>query len=183
MKLVIDQKYPVIYLVIILYVTFSGCGGKENTGVSELKFHTKTPEGLVIKTAEKADDSFIFVSATGDSSDREMALDTAKHEARLKISQLIEFRIGEMLIEAGEKPQIENMDKSVYSEFILKNTRITEQRIRPTGSGYQAKVTMKMCIKDADIALLNWVNSDEELQKKLEKSESFRKIKDNLNGN
>ena len=119
---------------------------------------------------------YIYVSATAESPEEQMAIDKAKHEARVKIAQQVNARIRKFLEETGDSEGIAAIPRNAASEIILRGSRVSKQEIEQTGSVCRVCVLMKMPAKEANYALVARVKADKSLYARLKGSESFRKL-------
>ncbi len=125
---------------------------------------------------------YIYVSATAESPEEQMAIDKAKHEARVKIAQQVDARIRKFLEETGDSEDVTAIPRNAASEIILRGSRVSKQEIEQTGSVYRVCVFMKMPVKEADCALVARVKADKSLYVRLKGSESFRKLEKQIAG-
>ena len=169
-----------ILLAISIFVSpiLSGCGGS-TTAVSPqqdvlpIELVAQMPAGVV------KEPDCIYVDGKAESKDKEMALQTAKHEARLKIARLVEARIDQLLHrspKAGSLEENDNFRHNAYTEIILRGAKTAKQEIEQSGVLYRAHVLMKIPARQVDLALVARVRSDANLRHRLESTDEFIRL-------
>ena len=123
-----------------------------------------------------ADTEYIHAAATAESREEQMAIDKAKHEARVKIAQQIDARIQQLLEETGDSETPVAASEGSASEMILRRSKVSNQKIEKDGGIYRVYVLVKMPAQEADCTLVAKVKENKDLYVRLRESEKFRKL-------
>ena len=147
-------------------ILWMGC----STGTSTPKWYRGT------SAKASADIEYIHAAATAESREEQMAIDKAKHEARVKIAQQIDARIQQLLEETEDSEMPVAAPKDAASEMILRQSKVSNQKIEQDGSIYRAYVLVKMPVEEANCTLVARVKGNKDLYIRLRESEKFRKL-------
>ena len=132
-----------LVFAILSLIICSGCS--QNRPVADWRLVVKNNTADVY-----ADSEYIYASASGESKSERMALDAARHGARLKIAQALESQISLFLEDTEFSAEI---PEKVYSEYVLKSSRVQKQKVEKHRDTYQANVLIKMPVQEANAAL------------------------------
>lgn len=135
------QRFIGTLLIAVLFgiaFVWLGCGGTAKTATS-VEASAAVPEWFA---NVPADPQHLYAARTARSADMQMALDMAKHSARVEIARQVLAKIEQS-----------RASSETLSAVILKNSRVTKQKVEREGKFYQIYVLMKMPFDEANIVL------------------------------
>jgi hypothetical protein len=116
---------------------------------------------------------YVYGSGTGQSINEQLAIDSAKHNARLEIAEQVEARVKQFLQEAGVESAVVSEAKTSVT---LSGCKVLEEEVKKEGPIYQVYVRMEMPVEEADVALVAKVKANEDLHNRLKASQAFKEL-------
>ena len=168
------QRFMNTFLIVTflsLVIPWAGCGG---VGTSvPLSESTSAPEWYV---NIPSDPDHFYAVATGQSRDEQMAIDTAKHSARVEIANRSKTRIEQFLEEAD----VESIFAKGTGSLKLSGCRVLEEEVKQEDSTYRAYVMIEMPVAEADAALVAEVRQNTDLHNRLKTSHAFKELEEKV---
>ncbi|MFQ6042628.1 MAG: LPP20 family lipoprotein [Candidatus Poribacteria bacterium] len=183
-----------------LIILWTGCGSGKQAGMTEIPVEKKAEGNILVPDwflNPPEDPNYLYSPATATSKDLQLAIDTAKHQGQVDITQQLETKVSALFKrfreEAGVGEDSEMLalttsaSKAVVSETI-NGCKASKQDVKKEGAVYRAYVLMEMPIGEANAALMAKIKANknmytrfratqafDELNEEVEKYEQFKK--------
>jgi len=178
-----ELKVFLASLFIISAILISGCGGR----------NPPQPDGGIVAPdwflTPPEDPNYMYAIATSTSKDMQMAINSAKEDARVSIARQLETKINSMFkrfreeVGVGEDSELlsqtTDVSKSVTSK-VLSGTRAAKMKPVKEGMIYRAYVLMEMPIGGANAALLDAVKKQENIYTRFRASQGFQELEEEV---
>ncbi|MEO0293568.1 MAG: hypothetical protein ABIN61_05030 [candidate division WOR-3 bacterium] len=171
-------------LITLLIISILGCASKGETKLGEIEI----PSWYL---TTESDPNYILGKATATSEDLQLAIDKAKHDARLDIAENLESHIMGLIKKFDEEvgktedaellSQFTKVSKNVVDQTLI-GTKERKVKIAKEGTGYRAFVLMELPIGKAKEELLKQLYSSENtnLYTRFRASQSFQELKEEI---
>jgi len=144
---------------------------------------------LLIKCATPGDINMLSAEATGTSRDYQMAIDKAKHDARLEMTQQLNTYIQALikkfdeevgLTEDSELLGLYSKTSKIVVDQSLVGSHVKEKDVKQDGEIYRATVLMEAPLGQARKRLLEQIKASDALYQRFDKSESFKELEEDI---
>ena len=144
---------------------------------------------LLIKCATPGDINMLSAEATQTSRDYQMAIDKAKHEARLEMTQQLNTYIQALikkfdeevgLTEDSELLGLYSKTAKIVVDQSLVGSHIKKKDVKQDGNIYRATVVMEAPLGQARKRLLEQIKASDALYGRFQNSESFKELKEEI---
>ena len=144
---------------------------------------------LLIKCASPGDINMLSAEATQTSRDYQLAIDKAKHEARLEMTQQLNTYIQALIKKFDEEVGITedsellglfNKTSKIVVDQSLVGSHIKKKDVKQDGEIYRATVVMEAPLGQARKRLLEQIKASDALYKRFSNSESFKELKEEI---
>lgn len=183
-----------------LIILWAGCGGGKQSKMIEIPVEKKAEGAILVPDwflSLPEDPNYLYSAATATSKDLQLAIDTAKHQGQVDITQQLETKVSGLFkrfreeVGAGEDSELLAMttsaSKAVVSETIS-GCKASKREVKKEGTVYRAYVLMEMPIGAANAAMMAKIKATknmytrfratqafDELNEEVEKYEQFKK--------
>ena len=133
---------------------------------------------------------FLTAKATATSSDLQMSIDKAmiavKRELAGKVEETINSKTKQFLKDAGINENSTNYDETLITSISridnveLSGYKVSNRKIVNLGTKYRAYIKVIYPIGSANKILVDKINKEEELKLRLESSEAFKELEDEI---
>jgi hypothetical protein len=140
---------------------------------------------LLIKCATPGDINMLSAEATGTSRDYQMAIDKAKMDARLEMTQQLNAYVQALIKKFDEEVGITEDSEllGLYSKTSkivvdqsLVGSHVKEKKVKQDGEIYRATVVMEAPLGEARKRLLEQIKASDALYQKFSSSSSFKEL-------
>jgi hypothetical protein len=140
---------------------------------------------LLIKCATPGDINMLSAEATGTSRDYQMAIDKAKMDARLEMTQQLNAYVQALIKKFDEEVGITEDSEflGLYSKTSkivvdqsLVGSHVKEKKVKQDGEIYRAAVVMEAPLGEARKRLLEQVKASDALYQRFSNSSSFKEL-------
>jgi hypothetical protein len=144
---------------------------------------------LLIKCATPGDINMLTAEATGTSRDYQLAIDKAKMDARLEMTQQLNTYVQALikkfdeeagLTEDSELLALYSKTSKVVVDQSLVGSHIIKKDVKEDGEIYKATVVMEAPLGQARKRLLEQIKASEALYNRFENSESFKELEEEV---
>ena len=144
---------------------------------------------LLVKCATPGDINMLSAEAMGTSRDYQMAVDKAKHDARLEMTQQLNTYIQALIKKFDEEVGITEDSEllGLYSKTSkivvdqsLVGSHITKKDVKQEGEIYRATVVMEAPLGGARKRLLEQIKASDALYGRFSNSESFKELEEEV---
>ena len=140
---------------------------------------------LLIKCATPGDINMLSAEATGTSKDYQMAIDKAKHDARLEMTQQLNTYIQALikkfdeevgLTEDSELLGLYSKTSKIVVDQSLVGSHVKDQKVKENDGIYRATVLMEAPLGAARKRLLEQIKASDALYNRFSSSSSFKEM-------
>lgn len=140
---------------------------------------------LLIKCATPGDINILSAEATGTSKDYQMAIDKAKHDARLEMTQQLNTYIQALikkfdeeigLTEDSELLGLYSKTSKIVVDQSLVGSHVKEKKVKEDNGIYRATVVMEAPLGEARKRLLEQIKASDNLYQRFSNSSSFKEM-------
>jgi hypothetical protein len=144
---------------------------------------------LLIKCASPGDINMLSAEATGTSRNSQLAIDKAKMDARVEMTQQLNAYVQALIKKFDEEVGITEDSEllGLYSKTAkivvdqsLVGSHIKKKDVKQDGEIYKATVVMEAPLGQARKRLLDQIKASDALYGRFEKSESFKELKEEV---
>ena len=159
----------------------------ENKGGKMKKFYCLLFFVLLIKCATPGDINMLSAEATGTSKDYQMAIDKAKMDARLEMTQQLNTYVQALikkfdeevgLTEDSELLGLYSKTSKIVVDQSLVGSHVKEKNVKQDGNIYRATVLMEAPLGQARKRLLEQIKASDELYNRFSNSSSFKELEE-----
>jgi len=171
-----------VFLLVLIALLAIDCAGKKKKFQSPSGGKINVPEWY----ADPPDrDEYLVGVATATSLDLQTAVDKARHDGRVEIARQLDLKVTGMskrfVEETGLYEDAELLDmftqasKTVISES-FSGSRMSKQKLDQEGSVYRAYVLMELPIGEANVRLLEKINSQKRLYTRFRATQAYEEL-------
>jgi hypothetical protein len=144
---------------------------------------------FLVKCASPGDINMLSAEASGTSRDYQLAIEKAKMDARLEMTQQLNAYVQALIKKFDEEVGITEDSEllGLYSKTAkivvdqaLVGSHIKKKDVKQDGEIYKATVVMEAPLGQARKRLLEQIKASDELYGRFEKSESFQELKEEI---
>ena len=166
-----------------LVILWVGCGGSKSVPIGE---KTSVPEWYINIPSNP---DYFYAAATARSKDLQFAVDMAKNNTRVDLSQQLQTRISALFKQFREQTgspedaefieQASSVSKAVVSEAI-NGAKVSKQEVKEKDKLYEAYVLMEMPVGEANTALMAKVKANQNLYTRFRASQGFKELEEDV---
>ena len=179
-----------IIAALSLVILWAGCGGKklERIKIDERQKDEplSVPEWFL---NPPEDPNYFYSPATATSKDLQLAIDTAKHQGQVDITQQLQTKVSGMFkrfreeVGAGEDAELiaqtTSASKAIVSETI-NGCKASKQEVKKEGTVYRAYVLMEMPIGEANAALMAKIKANKNMYTRFRSTQAFDELNEEV---
>ena len=181
-----------IIALLSLIILWTGCGGGKQAGRIEISGESKGEEAISVPDwflNPPEDPNYLYSPVTATSKDLQLAIDTAKHQGQVDVTQQLQTKVSGMFkrfreeVGAGEDAELiaqtTSASKAVVSETI-NGCKASKQEVKKEGTVYRAYVLMEMPIGEANAAMMAKIKATQNMYTRFRATQAFDELNEEV---
>ena len=175
-----------------LTILWTGCGGGKKAGRIEISGESKGEEAISVLEwflNPPEDPNYLYSPATATSKDLQLAINTAKHQGQVDITQQLQTKVSGMFkrfreeVGAGEDAELiaqtTSASKAIVSETIS-GCKASKQEVKKEGTLFRAYVLMEMPIGASYTDMMGKIKSNQHMYDRFRATQTFDELNEEV---